>query len=271
MTRTLSDLLTTNEAQLRLQLNQLERVSGHQNTDIKLSVEVVQAAKQKVRALGLDHTDTTTQELYQMLLERVSQDDTRLERALQTRAATYVSAEAKVIDGVVHALNSETRSRSVMAMKSAAAKRLLKKLPPKRLVKALGYRSTDALLRQESSILVAAAALHIESGVWRRAWLDSYKQLRPADFENRTMQILHPSSKRWQELTDKIVTEQAHTLLAMPEMGALIILPLPERHPQGMVIATLALAIQELNNLAAAANWNSFQLIRVLLQYLLIY
>ena len=255
MTRTLSNLLDAHEADLRLRLNQLERVSGHQNTDIKLSVEVLQSARQKVRSLGLDQDDTTAKELYHTLLQRVSDDDRRLERALQTRAATYVSAEAQLMDGMTHALEQESAGTTVMALKPAAARRLLKKLPAKRLLKALGYRSFDALLRQESPALIVAAALHIESAAWRKSWLDSYKQLKPADFETRKLQVLHPAADRWQAVATKIVAEQAHTVLAVSELGALVLLPLPAERPAGMVVATMALALHELNSLTAVANY----------------
>ena len=96
MTRILSEILKAEEPHFQLQLRQLEQLSGHGNADIKLSVEVMQQTKAKVQQLGLDANDTTAEELYHMLLERVRADDARLERALRTRAATHVSAEAKL-------------------------------------------------------------------------------------------------------------------------------------------------------------------------------
>jgi hypothetical protein len=119
----------------------------------------------------------------------------------------------------------------------------------------LGYRSFDALLRQESSSLVAAAASHIESAAWRRSWLDSYRHLTPADFESRTATVVSPSDQRWRPVAAKIITDQAHTVLSVPEMGALIVMPLPAEHPAGMVVATMALAFHELNALGAASTY----------------
>ena len=45
MTRILSELLSVQQPQFRLQLGALERASGHKNQDIKLS-DVVQQARQ---------------------------------------------------------------------------------------------------------------------------------------------------------------------------------------------------------------------------------
>lgn len=255
MTRILSELLQASEPHFRLQLQQLERASGHTNVDIKLSVEVVQAAKDKIHRLGLDKNDTTPSELYHALLGRVSADDQRLERALRTRAATYVSAEANLMEGMVHALQAEAGQVQGMGVKSAALKRLLKKVAPKRLQKMLGYRSLDAMLRQESPILLTAAARGIESLAWRKSFADVYKQLKPTDFEVRALQVVSPRDKRWQPVAEKLVTDQAHTVLGVPETASIVLLPLPANKPAGMVVATTALALHEINVVAAASNY----------------
>lgn len=255
MTRTLSTILQADQMRLRQQLHQLERVSGHQNHDIKLSVDVMHIAQHKVHALGLDKHDTTGKELYHVLLQRVTDDDKRLERTLRTRAATHISAEANVADGIVHALEAEIAGQRGMSLKVAVAKRLLKKTPAKRLMKSLGYRSFDSMVRQESPALLIAAAAHIETIAWRKSWLDGYKQLKPSDFEDRSMVILHPNSERWREVSEKMVIDKSETILAVPEMGAIILLPLPKERPNGMIIATMAMALHELNGLSAAANY----------------
>jgi hypothetical protein len=255
MTRILSELLEAQEPQFSLRLKQLERINGHNNVDIRLSVEVTQAAQRKVHDLGLDKHDTTGQELYQSLMQRVSADDARLERVLRTRAATHISAEADVTAGIVHVLQSDAAEMSVLAMKPAVIKRLLKKMPPKRLQKTLGYRSLDAMLRQEPSTLLAAVARQLESAAWRRNWHDAYKQLQPSDFENRSVLVLSPADKRWQQAAQNIADDQAHTLITLPELGSIIVLPLPTNHPAGMVMATLALALHDLNTISATSTY----------------
>lgn len=255
MTRILSELLHADGSHFLLQLRELERASGHQNTDIKLSVEVMQAAKQKINELGLDKEDTTPEELYHMLEQRISQDDARLERALRTRAANHVSAEADLGAGIAHALTEEAEGRNCFALKSSVLKRELKKNAPKRVQKALGYRSLDAMLRSESPASIVGAALIIESAAWRKAWIDAYKHLSRTDFEERALTILSPYSQRWQSLAQKMVHDRAHTVLGMAEIGALLVLPLPADRPAGMVVATVALAMHEMNSITAHATY----------------
>lgn len=255
MTRILSELLQADQPRFQLQLRELERASGHHNTDIKLSVEVVQAAKEKIHALGLDKEDTTTEELYHMLLQRVSADDNRLERALRTRAATHISAEADLTAGIVHALKENAANLHCFAVKSSVLKRNLKKLAPKRVQKGLGYRSLDAMLRAESPATLVGAALIVESVAWRKNWVDTYKHLSSTDFEERLLAIMAPTSARWQALSQKMVTDRAHTVLGLSELGTLMVLPLPQNRPAGMVVATVALALHEINIIAANATY----------------
>lgn len=255
MTRILSDILQAAEPHFQMQLRQLERISGHRGTDITLSVEVTQSTKQKVHDLGLDRHDTTAQELYHVLHQRLADDDKRLERALRTQAAKHISAEANIMDGLIHVLQSEARHIHGFGIKTAVLKRQLQKMPPKRVVKQLGYRSLDALLRAESPAAVIAAAQVIESAAWRRDWLTGYKQLAASDFESCTPAIVHPGGKRWVAITQKMLAEKRHTVLSLPEINAIIILPLPADKPDGMVVATVALALHELNANAAASNY----------------
>lgn len=255
MTRILSDILQTDQSRFQLRLRELERASGHHNADIRLSVEVVQAAKDKIQALGLDKEDTTAEELYHMLSQRVSQDDVRLERALRTRAALHISAEADLMAGMVHALQHDAAGLHSFAIKPAVLKRALKKVAPKRVQKGLGYRSLDAMLRTESPAALVGAALSIESAAWRRSWIDTYKHIQAHDFEERALTIISPHGKRWQSLAQKMVADRAHTVMGISELGALIVLPLPEQHPPGMVVATVALALHEINSITANATY----------------
>lgn len=255
MTRILSELLQATGPHFRMQLNQLERVSGHRNTDIKLTVEVVQAAKQKIRQLGLDQHDTTGRELYHTLLQRIDADDKRLERALRTRAATYVSAEADLLAGLQYALQDQVAGMKGMGLKTSALKKMLKALPPKRVQRLLGYRSLDAMLRHESTVQLVAVARQLETATWRRSWLESYKKLSPASFEERNLQVFTADDERWTEVARVVAEQQAHTVIALPEAGAILLLPMPEDHPSGMVIAATALALHELNTVSAAGTY----------------
>src|SRR5665213_2648818 len=85
MTRVLSEMRGATEPTFHHVLSRLEAVSGHGNTDIRLSTEIERATRHKLKELGLDPKDTTGAELYAALQQRVKADDERLVAVLAKR------------------------------------------------------------------------------------------------------------------------------------------------------------------------------------------
>lgn len=262
MTRFLSESLHAPEPYFRLHLRQLEKARGNPSTDITLTHQVSQAVQQKLRLLGLDPNDTTPKELYLALLARLEADDKRLTRRLQTVAAHHVSAEADVIAGMEHVLQASFKSSAGFAIKTSAYKRLLRAQPPKKVMKQLGYRSLESMLKQESMAAISAAASITESPAWLRSLQDRYKKLTPQDFESRPLQVVYLHSKRWRQFAETHVMDQKHNLLAFPVLGAIILLPLPRTAPEGTVIASLSLALHASNQLQASSTFLKLSQVR---------
>src|SRR4051812_28502028 len=132
MTRFLSEALEAPEPFFRQGLRRLEAANGHPNTDIRFSAEVKQARQDKLKQLGLDPRDTTSRELYHALQERIKGDDERLIKTLRREAAQHVSAEGKVVDGMVHVLKNLPDTKRCFALKPGKLRAVLKTVPPKR-------------------------------------------------------------------------------------------------------------------------------------------
>jgi hypothetical protein len=239
----------------RLGLQRLEAANGHLSADIRFSAEVTNQTKAKLRSLGLDPHDTTPQELYHALQERITNDDTRLVRVLRRRAATHVSAEADVTDGMVHALKRLPGSRRCFALKSSVLKIILKKAAPKKAVKQLGYRSLDSFLKHETPVSALSAAWLSEDHHWRKRFLNEYKRLRPGDFDSRDIMIVQLNTQRWQALAERTVSQQKHNLLSFRELGAIAFLPLSSEVPAGVTTASMSLALHELNEIRASSTF----------------
>jgi hypothetical protein len=255
MTRFLSSALAAPEPFFRQGLHRLEAANGHPNTDIRFSAEIRRGTQLKLLELGLDPHDTTAKELYRALEQRVKADDDRLTRLLRTKAATHVSAEADVVAGMVQAIGELPDTRHCFALKNSRLKQLVKNVPPKKAMKALGYRSVDSFLKHETPVLVLTAAWLTEGSGWHKRLLDQYKKLQPADFESRSIQVVRPDSKRWQALALSVVAQQKHNLISFKELGALVFLPLPAHAPAGAVIVSFSLALHELNEIRAASSF----------------
>jgi hypothetical protein len=255
MTRFLSEILQAPEPLFRLGLRKLEAANGHPNTDIRFSTEVMHASQAKLHQLGLDPHDTTAEELYHALQERVQADDARLTKKLRTLAATHISAEGEVVAGMVHALQELPDTKRCFALKGSVVKALMKKSPPKKAMRELGYRSLDSFVKHESPVTMLAAAWLSESPSWQHRWLDHYKRLKPSDFENRTISLVQPTSKRWCELANDVVARERHNLLSFKELGAVVFLPLPATVPTGTTLVSTSLALHELNEIRAASTF----------------
>ena len=255
MTRFLSSALEAPEPFFRLGLRQLESANGNPNTDIRFSNEITHAARQKIFELGLDPRDTTPNELFKALEQRIKADDARLTKQLRTQAATHLSAEADVVGGMVHAIQNLTDSKRCFALKNSSLRSIFKAMPPKKAMKRLGYRSVDSFLKHESPVLVMASAWLVEGSGWQKRLLDQYKKLQPSDFENREIQIMSPNTSRWQELSADVVEQKRHNLLSFKELGALVFLPLPKEVPSGAVTVSFSLALHELNEIRAASSF----------------
>ncbi len=255
MTRFLSASLQAKEPFFQAGIKRLEIANGHPKTDIRVSAEIIHASQDKLRQLGLDPKDTTPKELYHVLQSKVAADDRRLTRTLQTHAATHVSAEANVIEGMIHVLKDLPDSKRCFAIKQTAIKAILKKQPPKKTMKKLGYRSVDSMLKHEIPVSLMAAAWIIEGSAWQQRLQDQYKCLKPSDFENRSISITQLSFKKWADLAEDIVGQKKHNVISFKELGALVFLPLPNKVPAGVVTVSLSLALHELNEIRASSTF----------------
>lgn len=255
MTRFLSHALGATEPFFRHNLHKLEAANGHPSHDIRFSTEVMQASRVKMQQLGLDPTDTTPEELYHALQQRIAEDDACLNRSLRTRAATHVSAEAEVVSGMIHALQELPDSKRCYALKGSVLKTMIKKQPPKKAMKALGYRSLASFLKHESPVLILAAAWLSEDATWKHKLLNQYQKLMPSDFENRNIALVQPTSKKWRALAESTVAERRHNLLSFKELGAVVFLPLSHAAPTGSTTVSLSLALHEFNEIRATSTF----------------
>lgn len=250
MTRILAELLGAAPAAFRDGLHQLERASGHESTDVRLSADVVQVAQRKLRELGLDGHDTTARELYAALAARFAADEKRLFEKLR-----HKYGEADDIEIVVSELRTVPIPKSCFALKSAAAKRLLRKVPPKKVMKQLGYRSLDSMLKHESVAHIYAACQLAESATWHKQFHEQYRHLSSSDFELRNMHISTPTAQRWQQLAQSVVAHKKHNVLSFKELGEVVLLPLPAQKPPAAALTSLLLALQAMNEIRAAATY----------------
>lgn len=262
MTRFLSDSLQAPEPFFRLGLRRLEAMHGNPSNDIRLTSEIIQQTQSKIRMLGLDPLNTTPKELYRVLGERLKADDAALIKMFRTSAASYVSAEADITDGLTYTMKELAKQTSCFAIKSSKIKSIIRKLPPKKTMKLLGYRSLESFLKHESVVSILAAAWFTEAPSWFDQLSNMYEKLKPSDFESRHITVFNPTSKKWASLASQKVYERKHNLICFRELGAIVILPLPSNIPEGVVTVSTTLALHEFNEIRTCGTFLKFCQVR---------
>lgn len=258
MTRILSELLGAREPAFHHGLKQLEQASGAPSEDIRLTTEIIHGMQDRLKQLRLDPRDTTGRELYGALMQRV-REDAEIFRSLAGINEDHVHL-TKAVEQFVSALPLH---KEVFAMRSVAAKRLLRLHPPKKAMKKLGYRSLESLLKHETASLVLAAAHLTESAAWHRSMSTAYKRLSPSDFESRPLHIQAPDNDRWRALSEPYVIHAKQNIIGLRELGAIILLPLPASvFINGAPLAITLLTLQAANDIATASTYLKMHQVR---------
>jgi hypothetical protein len=258
MTRYLSSALGAQQPLFSQSILELERASGRPSADIRLSSEVIQKVRLKVAELGLDPQDTTGPELYHALQDRLKHDERLVRSAL---AIAEGATSADVLVRVQKFFDGHEAMQSTFALKSIAAKRLLKKKVPKNVMKQLGYRSLDSMLKHEPVAAVYAAAAIVESASWHRTFREQYTKLQPSDFEQRHIGLIYPKSKRWSILSEQFVRTSKHNMLCFRELGVVVMLPLSAK-VEGLAITTILLALHYMNDIRAYSSFAKLQQVK---------
>jgi hypothetical protein len=258
MTRYLVNALGAQQPLFGQSIEELERASGRPSADIRLSSEIMTLARQKITALGLDPNDTTATELYGALQARMRDDEQRVRQALGIPEAAAVS---DILSRVQNFVNNHKTTKTCFALKATAAKRLLKKRPPKNAMKQLGYRSLDSLLKHESMATIYAAAVMAEAPSWHRAFRAQYDHLSSADFEQRKIIIMFPKAERWAEASASYVENARHNILCFKELGTVVLLPFAAQ-VEGLAITSLLFTLYYLNDIRSYSSYMKLQQVK---------
>jgi hypothetical protein len=258
MSQYISGLLGATEPDFTMLIQSLEKHGHKAGTDIQLTLDIKNSHKSKLRELGLDPEDTTSEELYQSLMSLARRHDAFLQKSIGGVGVQ----EANELLPLIRKRALELGVPKVWALKHSAAKRLLKKTPPKQLMKALGYRSLDSLLKRENICEVYAALRFVETPAWLKRFIQSYKSLQPSDFEIRPIEITILQKQKWQKLADNYVRKSHHNIVPVKEMGAIILLPLPVKKIAGLTLVSLPLLLHYVNELRLYSAFFKFNQVK---------
>ncbi len=227
MSKVIADILNVDRIKFRDLLDALEAKSGRNSYDNAIYSQMRSSALLATKELGLDVSDTAVGELYFVLQERAKQDNALLERYL---GISPDDTPEKTIKKIVAWLNKNSHQAKNWTVKSSLFKVLLKKQPPKVVMKSLGLRSVDSMLkRNDPSMLVALASL-LEKPEWNQKFNLNYKKLGAVDFDYKKTNLVVVDKKFASKLV-KAGYDKSRVVLPHYISGGVFIFPPVSRFP----------------------------------------
>lgn len=247
MSKMLSELLGAKEPMFSLSLRQLEQASGRPSIDVRLSAEILGKIRLKTEELGLDPDDTTPEELYHALLAKIEKQDQQLVKQIGGHDPEDV---ATLMPLMKKAWEKVDTPKSCWVLKKSVAKSMLKKMPPKNIMKHLHYRSVDSMLKNENLAEIYGALRFAEDSDWLLKFNEGYKKLRPSDFQTRKIEIVQMPLERWGDIAAPFIHKKRHNITHLKELGVILMLPItPQAHLRGVTIFVLPLLFHYLHEI----------------------
>lgn len=257
MCRLVAELAGADKQVVREAFSRLEIQSGNPGIDLRLTSEIYGRIHMKMRELGLDPSDTTPHELYNALVSLAARHDAFLATRIGIDHPTDYS---EIAEAIVRLVSRMRVPKHIWGLKPTSAKNLLKKLPPKVLMKALHYRSLDSMLKRESPAFLVALARHCESVHWQRQFTNAYKHLTANDFETRDVEVRFLNGKHGQSI-NKIFESRHNNIIHNPETGMIVLLPLLTNSTpalKGLTLTSLLLTLHYINDMRAFSSYGKF-------------
>lgn len=246
MAKFLSDLLDAEEPIFTQALHQLEDVSGRSGADAKLIGDITAMAHDNLRQLGLVPAAATGEEVYYALLGRVEADIKRLVRIIGADEAK--SEDVKyLVPFMIEAANKVKFNRKVFVLKRERAKDLLRQMPPKQLMKKLGYDDIEKMFEGEDFDEIYTALRFSEGSEWLIEYNDLFKQVTPEDYEERDLRIVQMDHDKYVDLAASFVQKKLHNVTHTKEMGIIVVVPMHVRKMRGLALKTLPLLFHYMN------------------------
>lgn len=258
MSRLISDLLSAEEPLFSISLRQLEENSGKPAVDVRLTAEIIGKVRLKTKELGLDPDDTTGKELYTALVNKIEEHNKHLRTAI---GGTDKDTVTDLIPKMKAAADKVDIPRDCWVLRKSVAKRFLRESPPKQMMKLLGYKSIDSMLKNENILELLGALRFSEGASWLNAYNEKYKTLKPTDFETRKIEIII-MPQRWADMCEEYVHKKKHNITHSKEMGVVIMLPVKKDHIDGITIWATSLLFHYINEVRLYSSFFKMQQVK---------
>jgi hypothetical protein len=246
MSRIISELLAATEPMFSIAIRQLEQASGKPGVDVRLTAEIIGQVQQKTIDLKLDPKDTTGKELYSALLNRFRKDDEHLAALIGGKNAYDVQDLMPKMKSAIEAVKTP---KKCWVLKKSVAKEFLRNTPPPNIMKKLGYRSIDSMLKNENIFEIYGALRFAEGPEWLNTFDEHYTTIKPSDFEERDIEIIAMPADRWADMAESFVHKKRHNITHLKELGVILMLPVKLENMPGVTMTVMPLLLHYINEI----------------------
>jgi hypothetical protein len=245
MSKRIARLLDQPEHLVTKLISTLEDKNTYPSHDARYLAECSQKVRIKLSNLGLDADDTTGEELYQALLVKFEADSKRFEQSFGLSGASYYDKLVKASELSAQYADASTS----WALKSSAAKKILRSNPPKKVMKQLHYRSIESLIKRENICEIFIATHVFESKTWHKNTTALISKLDQTDLEPRSVKVLALSPRKWSRNNNQSTVFDRNVAAAAlwPSEQA-------QKTPLLTMVVLLTEALQEANHFKAGIN-----------------
>jgi hypothetical protein len=242
MTKYLSTVLGENEQQFARRIEKLEKTTLQTGIDVQLTSEIRYELARKLRELGLDPSDTTTEELTRALFIKAEQAEQHVRSYI---GAGSITSSVDILQKVSKKFTGYAKKQNVWAIKRVTLKKIFAELPPTKTMKVLKYRSLPSLLKRESVTELYALAHLIESDTYKSKLAQRLKKLENKDFEELPLELICVNKARWHAIALHCKLHTAPVILHK-EVAAMLVLPVEIHNTKCLALLTSALLVKKI-------------------------
>lgn len=256
MAKFLRDLLDAEEPLFTTAIRQLEDISGKTGADTKLIGDITRMAHETMRTLNLNPAASTGEEVYYSLLAQVERDAERVTKIIGGKDPDDVHT---LVPLMIEAANQVPFNRTVFVIKREKAKELLRRMPPKQLMKHLGYTNIEDMFAVEDFDELYTALRFSEGPEWLNRYDELFTTVKADDYEERPLRIVQMNHEKYVDLASEFVHKKLHNVTHTKELGVIVVVPMHARKMRGLVLKTLPLLLHYMNEVKLYSTFFKLQ------------
>lgn len=212
--------------------------------------------RQKLAGLGLNK-ESTAGEVYKSLIAKISKAEQELCGYLGTVDCGSEQGMQILVDEAFRLCLAEKFKAGTSGpyfIKEKKARDMLINFSPQNLLKVLGYKDINQLLKQENIFEIYGSLRFIETSEWMSEFIQQYGKLTHNDFEERRIKGIVLSKQRWHDLAKVFIKKKYHNLTHLKELGVVFAIPREVSNEVGIILTTFSLLLHYVHEVSFYAK-----------------